>query len=195
MLDFILNLDKRLFLLINSDWTAPWADVFFPFITDLHKKNPVKLIMIPLIIGLFIWRRGWKKGCTIFIMAVLSVSLSDAVGNWAFKKTVQRPRPAETQGLQVTVRAPFGGYSFVSNHATNMFNFATFTSVIFPVMAAPMFALAVLVGYSRVYNGVHFPTDVLAGAALGMILGILMARLCLKVMERFDETDNEAEAT
>ncbi|WP_413559335.1 phosphatase PAP2 family protein [Bdellovibrio sp. HCB209] len=195
MLDFILNLDKRLFVLINSDWTAPWADLFFPFVTDLHKKDLVKLTMIPFIIAMFIWRRGWKKGCTIFIMAVLSVSLSDGIGNWAFKKTIQRPRPAHTEGLQVEVRAPFGGYSFVSNHATNMFNFATFTSVIFPPAAIPMFTLATVVGYSRIYNGVHFPTDVFAGAILGIITGILMARMCQRFMARFDETDTEAEAT
>ncbi|MBO9668691.1 MAG: phosphatase PAP2 family protein [Bdellovibrio sp.] len=191
MLDFILNLDKRLFILINSDWTAPWADVFFPFVTDLHKKGPFKFTMIPLILALFIWRRGWKKGATIFVCAILSVSLSDGIGNWAFKKTVQRPRPAETQGLQVQVRAPFGGYSFVSNHATNMFNFATFVAVIFPVMTVPMFAIATTIGYSRIYNGVHFPTDVLGGAILGVIVGILCARLCQKVMARFDEEEKE----
>ncbi|WP_413585980.1 phosphatase PAP2 family protein [Bdellovibrio sp. HCB274] len=195
MLDFILNLDKRLFTLINSEWTAPWADAFFPFITDLHKKDPVKIVCIPLIIALFIWRRGWKKGCTIFVMAVLSVSLSDGIGNWGFKKTVQRPRPANTENLTVTVRAPFGGYSFVSNHATNIFNFATFVAVIFPVAAAPMMTLALVVSYSRVYNGVHFPTDILAGAILGIITGIVMARLCQRFISRFDEdTDNEAQA-
>src|SRR5438445_12885349 len=148
MLDFIVNLDKRLFVLINSQWTSSWADHFFPNITDLHKTLPFKLTVIPLLIGLFIWSRGLKKGLTILLFCLMAVLISDGVGNYAFKKTVQRPRPAETQGLIVQVRAPFGGYSFVSNHATNMFSLATFISTIFPVVAVPLYAIAFLVSYS-----------------------------------------------
>lgn len=186
MLDFILDLDKSLFIMVNSQWTAGWADAFFPFITDLHKTSFFKLVLVPLILGLFVWRRGLKKGLVIFFFCVLAVSASDGFGNWALKKTVQRPRPAETTGLQVQVRAPFGGYSFVSNHATNMFSFASFTSVIFPPAAVPVYTLATVVAYSRVYNGVHFPTDVLGGALLGCLFGILFAKLCQRLLAKID---------
>lgn len=189
MLDFILSLDKSLFVLVNSHWTAAWADQFFPFITDLHKTPFFKYVLVPVILALFIWRRGLKKGLIIFVFALLSVSISDGVGNWAFKKTVQRPRPANTQGLDVQVRAPFGGYSFVSNHSTNMFSFASFTAVIFPPAAVPLYTLATVVAYSRVYNGVHFPTDVICGALLGMIFGILFARLCKLILDRIKEEE------
>ncbi|WP_235046209.1 phosphatase PAP2 family protein [Bdellovibrio bacteriovorus] len=172
---------------MNSHWTAAWADQFFPFITDLHKTPFFKFILVPVILALFIWRRGLKKGLIIFVFALLSVSISDGVGNWAFKKTVQRPRPANTQGLDVQVRAPFGGYSFVSNHSTNMFSFASFTAVIFPPAAVPLYTLATVVAYSRVYNGVHFPTDVICGALLGMIFGVLFARLCKLILDRIKE--------
>lgn len=182
MLDFILGLDKNIFILINSQWTAPWADKFFPFITDLHKTSFFTTVIVPTILALFIWRRGLKKGLTIFLFCLLSVGASDGFGNWALKKTIQRPRPAETQGLQVQVRAPFGGFSFVSNHATNMFSFATFTSFIFPPAAIPTFTLASLVAYSRVYNGVHFPADVICGALLGALFGLLFGHLCQRVL-------------
>ena len=167
-----------------------WADQFFPAITDLHKTAFFKTVMVPLVLLIFMWRRGIKKGLMIFIFCLLGVLTSDGVGNWAFKKTVQRPRPAETQGLHVEVRAPFGGYSFVSNHSTNMFAFASFTAFIFPAAAAPMFAIATTIAYSRVYNGVHFPTDVICGALLGCFFGILFARLCLIAMERVDRKRN-----
>lgn len=184
MLDFILSLDKSLFVLINSQWTAAWADQFFPFITDLHKTPFFKFILVPVILSLFIWRRGLKKGLIIFFFALLSVSISDGVGNWAFKKTVQRPRPANTQGLEVQVRAPFGGYSFVSNHSTNMFSFASFTGAIFPPAAVPLYGLATVIAYSRVYNGVHFPTDVICGGLLGILFGLLFAYLCRMILAR-----------
>ncbi|WP_374034516.1 phosphatase PAP2 family protein [Bdellovibrio bacteriovorus] len=174
---------------MNSHWTAAWADQFFPFITDLHKTPFFKYVLVPVILALFIWRRGLKKGLIIFVFALLSVSISDGVGNWALKKTVQRPRPANTQGLDVQVRAPFGGYSFVSNHSTNMFSFASFTSAIFPPATVPLYTLATLVAYSRVYNGVHFPTDVICGALLGMIFGILFARLCKLILDRIKEEE------
>lgn len=195
MLEFILNLDKRLFFLINSQWTSPWADQFFPSITDLHKTLIFKLTVIPFIIGMFLWTKGLKKGFVVFIFCLLSVLISDGVGNYAFKKTVQRPRPAETQDLVVQVRAPFGGYSFVSNHATNMFSAATFISMIYPVVTIPLYALAFLVGYSRVYSGVHFPTDVICGALLGIMVGIMFAKLCNRVMARLDRIDKEEAKT
>lgn len=186
MLDFILGLDKSLFILVNSQWTAAWADQFFPFVTDLHKTPFFKTVLVPLILAIFIWRRGLKKGLVIFFFCALSVGASDGFGNWALKKTVQRPRPAETQNLEVQVRSPFGGYSFVSNHATNMFTFASFATVIFPPAAVPLYSLATLIAYSRVYNGVHFPTDVICGALLGCIFGIMFARFCQKVLARVD---------
>ncbi|QDK39577.1 phosphatase PAP2 family protein [Bdellovibrio sp. NC01] len=195
MLEFILNLDKRLFFLINSQWTSPWADHFFPSITDLHKTLVFKLTVVPFIIGMFLWTKGLKKGFVVFIFCLLSVLISDGVGNWAFKKTVQRPRPAETQDLVVQVRAPFGGYSFVSNHATNMFSLATFISMIYPVVTIPLYALAFLIGYSRIYSGVHFPTDVICGAMLGIIVGIMFAKLCKRVMARLDRIDEEEAKT
>lgn len=186
MLDFILDLDKSLFVLINSQWTATWADHFFPFITDLHKLPLFKALFVPLVLALFVWRRGVKKGFIIFTFCILSVAASDGVGNWAFKKTVQRPRPPDTQGLQVTVRAPFGGYSFVSNHATNMFCLASFTSVIFPPATIPLYSIATLIAYSRVYNGVHFPLDVVAGGFLGLLMGLLFSSLCRRFVNSID---------
>lgn len=186
MLDYIVSLDKSLFVLVNSHWTAAWADQFFPFITDLHKTDFFKFVLVPLILTIFMWRRGWKRGLIIFFFAVLSVSASDGFGNWAFKKTVQRPRPANTQNLEVQVRAPFGGYSFVSNHATNMYSFASFTSAIFPPATIPLYTLATVVAYSRVYNGVHFPADVVCGGLLGMIFGLLFARLCKFTLARIN---------
>ncbi len=145
-----------------------------------------KFVFIPFLIGLFIWSRGLKKGLMILLFCVMGVLISDGVGNYAFKKTIQRPRPAETQGLTVQVRAPFGGYSFVSNHATNMFSLAAFLSIIFPTVAVPVYAIATLVGYSRVYSGVHFPLDVICGALLGMLIGYMFAKLCQRAMARLD---------
>ena len=195
MIDFILDLDKKLLVFINSKLTAPWADSFFPFITDLHKTEYFKYIVVPLILVIFMWRRGIKKGIAIFLMAILTVSISDGIGNHAFKKTIERPRPADTEGLDVIVRSPYGGYSFVSNHSTNMFCFAGYTATIFPAAAIPLYTLAAVVGYSRIYNGVHFPSDVICGALLGLLVGILFARLLLKAFKRYEEGDLSNESS
>ena len=58
-----------------------------------------------------------------------------------------------------------------------MFTFATYTTVFFPVAAVPCYALAIIVAYSRVYNGVHYPSDVMAGAFMGIIWGLAFSAL------------------
>src|SRR5690606_29528167 len=113
----------------------------------------------------------------------------DGFGSQVIKNNVQRPRPANTEGLQVTVRAPFGGYSFASNHATNMFSFASFTGAMFPPAAPPLYLLAATIGYSRIYNGVHFPTDVLVGALVGCIFGLSLSRACRYTLTRLKEKE------
>lgn len=174
MLEYLISLDKRLFELINSHWTAGWADFIFPLITDLHKNNYFKTLFLPLFLLFLLWKKGLTRGFLIFVFSFLCLGLSDGVGNWLFKKNFQRLRPPDTQGLVVTVRAPYGGYSFVSNHATNTFALATFISLVLPQAAGLLLSIALLVSYSRVYCGVHFPLDVICGALLGVFVGHLM---------------------
>jgi undecaprenyl-diphosphatase len=186
MLEWLLHLDRLVFTRINSVWTHPWLDAFFPFITDLHKTIFFKFILVPLVLILFVWRRGLKKGLIIFLFSLLSIGFSDFAGTQLFKNRVQRPRPAFDTQLHAITRSPFGGYSFVSNHASNNFAFATFVSSFFPAARAFLFFIAVLVCYSRVYNGVHYPTDVIGGAVFGILVGFLMVFLCRKTLQWLD---------
>lgn len=190
MLDTIISLDHQLFVLINSTWNSAWADLFFPFVTDLHKTLFFKIVLVPLIFGIFCFRRGIKKGAVIFFLCLSSVLLSDGTGN-LIKKSVQRLRPGDTPGLHAIVRSSYGGYSFTSNHSVNMFSFASFTASLYPPAAPAIYGIAIVIGYSRIYNGVHFPTDVLGGAALGCLFGLSFAFLCRKALDKMDHKKQE----
>jgi len=182
-MDFILNLDKSLLYYVNSVWTTSWLDAFFPAITDLHKQFWFQIFIVVLMLGLFIWKFR-KEGLFVFLTLVIAMASSDLVGNHLFKQTIARPRPAETLGQSVIVRAPYGGYSFTSNHAANMFCLAKFTAEMIPQVRIPFYVAAILVSYSRVYNGVHYPTDVLGGGILGWLIGWAFSALCMQGLKK-----------
>lgn len=71
--------------------------------------------------------------------------------------------------------AHYGGFSFPSNHASNVFALAAYFSYNYRILALPCFVAASLVGYSRIYLGAHYPTDVLAGAVWGLFIGFTAA--------------------
>jgi hypothetical protein len=96
-----------------------------------------------------------------------------AIGvNYVVKVMVRRPRPV-IEGLPPLGGAP-SSLSFPSGHATSSFACATAMSRIAPEAAIPLFVLATAIGVSRPYLGMHYPSDVLVGAVLGVGLGLIV---------------------
>lgn len=180
MFEFLINLDYKLFSLINSEWTASFTDSFFVWITDLHKTPYFKFIAIPLVLGIFI-KKFKRVGITYFIFLLLTISVSDFIGA-KVKRAFERARPVNNEQLQVIQRSHAGHFSFYSNHASNMFAFAQYVSAFVPPLRLTVFTLATLVAYSRVYNGVHYPTDVFAGALVGLFWGWVMSSAIKKLV-------------
>jgi undecaprenyl-diphosphatase len=184
MLELIAKLDYWLLNQINSVFTCPAADSFFLWITDLHKTIFFKAVLVPLVFILFV-RKFKRTGITYFIFLILAVSVSDFAGG-RIKHIPERARPGENKELSISVKSPAGGFSFYSNHASNMFTFATYTSYFFPQARIALFALAATVGYSRMYNGVHYPSDVLTGALMGWLWGTLFIFIVQKLKAWMD---------
>ena len=80
-----------------------------------------------------------------------------------------------------------GGYSFPSNHSLNNFAAAFFFYKLYPNLKIPLFIAASLIALSRVYLGVHYPSDILGGAIIGSAIGYLFGIGDLKVLEYIDK--------
>ena len=167
-------MDVSILHFINLQFSNSFFDIFFPSITDLHKTWQFKFLALPTLFGLLVFYRRWT-GFFLFLGLAISFSLSDKFGS-VLKHFWQRARPFEVDSA-IIQRSPAGGFSFPSNHSINMFCFAVFLAYFFPRYRIPFFIIAFLVAYSRLYNGVHFPSDVMSGALIGSGFGYLGARL------------------
>jgi membrane-associated phospholipid phosphatase len=122
------------------------------------------------------WCADLRNG-RLFPLVALAATVSFMLASWlnaGIKAAVDRSRPPSEMGLQAVGAVP-GSPSFPSGHAMSAFAVATAIAVLAPRLRWPVLALAALIGFSRVYLGVHFWIDVLAGAALGIAIGGLTA--------------------
>lgn len=160
--------------MIYFDLANPTFDLIMPVITDLHKIKEFIIPIVILFVVLFIFKYK-RQGLTYFIFLLLSLSLNDFIGAQV-KHAVQRERPFQNTELNVVQKSPaHEGKSFYSNHASNMFCLAAYTGSFFPPAKLVLIPFAALVAYSRVYNGVHYPSDVLFGSFVGFLIGSLIA--------------------
>jgi len=170
-LGFAAEWDVAGYHLINGTLRHPLLDAVMPFITN--KWN----FALPLgLIFLYVMIFRPKRDRIVAICAIVVLLLADQATQ-LLKHVFQRVRPCHvllhvylSKGTICT-----GSFSLPSNHATNMFAMASFFSYNFRWLAVPCFVAAGLVGYSRIYVGAHYPTDVLAGIALGTLVGLSAA--------------------
>ncbi len=118
---------------------------------------------------LVLW--GGGRGRFLVLSAAIGVAISDPFASQVIKGIFRRPRPCHGE---LPAHLPIGcsdSWSFPSSHATNIFCEATIVSLLYPRAAPVAYLFASLVGYSRIYLGVHYPFDVLGGAAIGLLVG------------------------
>ncbi len=183
----LLAADRSAFLAINGAHSEQ-ADLFFWYVSDMRTWLPVYAFFLVLLKMRWGWRGLWLSLPVIALM----ILCSDKGSVLLFKNTVARLRPSHTPGLQElvhTVRGYVGGdFGFVSSHASNHAAIAAFMTGILqrrPAWAAlPLLLWVVLIGYSRVYLGVHFPSDVIVGALYGAIIGVLAFRSFVRLHQR-----------
>jgi undecaprenyl-diphosphatase len=185
MFEFIAILDKDLLLIING-FNSQLADTIMLFLSTKTGWIPLYLVILYLIIIDF-----KKKFWLVLIIITLAIFLSDQSSVHLFKNVFQRLRPChneELAGVLNLVAGCGGKYGFVSSHATNSFALSTFIilllrikhSWIIPVMC--IYAISII--YSRVYLGVHYPSDVVIGGVLGIVIGVLSYYLFINLNKR-----------
>jgi undecaprenyl-diphosphatase len=162
--------DQQLFLFLNS-LHSPFFDTVMTVITFPPTWIPLYLVII-----FFLIRKYKRKMIIMAVVIALLITASDQV-SVLVKNTVKRPRPCwekTLEGKVHTVDGRCGGaYGFVSSHASNSFAVALLSLLLFRKrwFTLSIITWALVVGYSRIYLGVHYPGDVFFGSLLGAVTG------------------------
>ncbi len=169
ILEYLESVDSNAFFYINHNLTNPLFDRFFPSLRELT-------YVIWFLVIVYFWSKNEKK-----LALLLTVSIAaGALFTYPLKYLIDRARPYETiKSANLLTPAEYDP-SFPSGHAEMSFLAATVVSRFHPEYAKYLYAFSFIVVLSRVYVGVHFPGDVVAGVIIGIIIG----RGMLMVAER-----------
>ena len=193
-METLQSIDELILLAVNG-WRSSWMDEVMWIISG-------KITWFPLYLGLLIAvysvLKSRKRFLYFFLIGGISIGAADAIANYGFKQTIQRPRPSHHNELSeklhyyVTSKGEEyrgGPYGFVSGHATNSFAIAFFFGFFFwsHKRKGALYLLllwAAIVAYSRMYLGVHYPSDLLGGGILGGVIAYAAYQIFQKVMLR-----------
>ena len=183
MIDSLLRLDTELFLYLNGHYAA-WLDPIMVWVTERSSWFPFYAVLA----GWLGWRYRWQ-GLWIILTIAVAVALGDQITTSVLKPLTLRLRPCHVPALQAFIHPvlPCGGrYGFASSHAANTFALATVLTLLLgrrQPWVKWLYLWAIVVSYSRIYVGAHYPLDIIAGAGVG----VLSALGCVWGYRRLDQ--------
>lgn len=187
MIETLLTYDSELFLFLNNLGSERW-DGFWRIVTEKWSSIPIYVILLFLI-----YRHYGIKGTLVVMVAVaLMITATDQLAN-LFKYGIERPRPCRVEALQGQMRFVADGcgrFGFFSAHAASSMAAAVFLGLAlrpwFRYLPFLLLFWAVIIAYSRIYLGVHYPLDIIVGMLFGGILGWGFYRLNKWGQNRFN---------
>jgi len=160
---------------MNHAFSGPWSTQFYSIVTWLGHGLVLALIIVPA--WYFLHRPGLKKH---LLPLIISLCLSGGVVALT-KLSTDRPRPPEyCRSMGIVIHVPCEvpiDRSFPSGHTSTAFGTAMYLSMVYPSLTPILMALAYFVGLSRIALGVHYPSDVLVGALLGILFSVIIFRI------------------
>ena len=178
-MDALLQLDITLFYFLNVSMQNVFFDWLMPFITNRYHWYPVWIVLAVLLL----WKGG-NKGRWAVLLIIPVIFLSDQISSHVLKSLFGRLRPCMVLSDIHLIGNKKTSYSFPSSHAANFFAAAVFFNYFYPRYRWWYFITACLVSYSRIYIGIHYPSDVIAGGIVGVLCAyfvILIWQYCRKV--------------
>ena len=186
----LIALDKKLFLYLNQLHT-PWLDPVMYLMSETYPWFPLYAFLLYLIV-----KNYGAKSWIMVVCIAAAITAADRVTTGILKPLCMRLRPTHDPdfGNMVHYVNDYKGslYGFASSHAANVFALAIFFWLLFHERyksVSVLFAWAAMVAYTRIYLGVHFPGDVLAGALIGILAGFLGFKLCTWTVARTEKRD------
>lgn len=188
-----MRIDSQLFLFLNG-LHADWLDPVMVSITEMWPWIPLYGLLL-----FMVFRQYGKRGWWILLAVALVILCSDQLSAHVCKPLFHRLRPCFNPDLEGLVYLPKGlpggRYGFVSSHAANTFAVATFLTMTLRKqwrwIGWVLCGWAFISSYSRIYVGVHYPGDIVAGAVLGILIGLIGSYGLL----RFIRNDNHSKTT
>lgn len=185
MLQLLENLDIRITLFLNS-MHCGFADGIMMWCTNGMNWLPLYFFLLALLVKYY-----GRQTLLILLFTAILITLTDQISSNLFKNLFMRIRPCSDPRIKDLVHIVndyrSGSYSFTSSHAANFFGIAVFFSGLLGKkirhFSPAILILAGFIGYTRIYLGVHFFGDVIAGALMGSFIGFLM-QLLYKYLSR-----------
>ena len=178
----LMDFDHLLFKLINEQGSSRILDLVLPFLREAQFWLPFYLFLL-----VFATLNFGIKGWWWALAFLLTAALCDIVSSQLIKENIFRLRPCRDPLMlhDIIIRAKYcpKSSSFTSSHATTHFGLSMFIFQTFKRLSkwwGLIFTWAVVICYTQVYVGVHYPIDVIAGGLIGCILGIMMAYVFTK---------------
>ena len=186
ILDQLIEFDKSLLLFLNGS-DSLFMDGFFLTLTKTSTWIPLFLCMLYVVL-----KNNNTRRCLILLgLTALLVVATDQFSSGFCKPFFHRFRPSQEPSLAglVDIASSYKGslYGFISGHATNTFAVAVFFSLVFknPRTTAVLFSWSLLSSYSRIYLGLHYPGDILAGLVAGTLIALSFYYIFQILIQKF----------